>query len=554
MANRGRQDTLSQELRAAEAAVDSAYASNPLVKLPFAKAAWYLLGVAEDQIFMPQISGELKPNELDAIVDNLKFDLKHAFHWLRMSCPPGGDIPTAHDSAEYQMADDLMELALSYLPFVAAFTFASRGLIEIQIHDSRLIPDLPTGKELQYEAYDRLLKPYADEATFGKALSRQATVADLRTLTSAVEAGLKVAGEHFTLTLNPKLLQLAIARDKPTWDAIFTLPGDWQFSRYTLADFKSAFSALAAIAPLHFEARFLAVAKGCRKLGFADCIFTSDRDGLVRRVTRYSGLRSEIVANIISDITLGARNLDLPDPALQPIIPLNKEHVALPAVLFGGSAAERNLLALMNRFPEERKIYARLVGQKEGLMRDRIVRAFQGAGKPYRYWWGTVPGPKLLPDVDLAIIDNPERACLLLELKWFIEPGESRELIQRSEEITKGVDQLVQLREGIKERYAPILDSIGIASDFALGLVVVSANATCSVIGRPRNLPVVREAHLVKQILQSATLLETISWLATEQFLPIEGKHFEVVKVHRTVGQWTIQWYAYRPLAEEYPP
>jgi hypothetical protein len=94
---------------------------------------------------------------------------------------------------------------------------------------------------------------------------------------------------------------------------------------------------------------------------------------------------------------------------------------------------------------------------------------------------------------------------------------------------------------------------MGIASNFELGFVVVSANATCVVIGHPRGLPIIREAHLVKQILQSATLLETITWLTSEKFLPTEGTHFEVVNMNKTVGPWTIQWYSYRSLVEDFP-
>ena len=63
-----------------------------------------------------------------------------------------------------------------------------------------------------------------------------------------------------------------------------------------------------------------------------------------------------------------------------------------------------------------------------------------------------------LPDVDLAIISDSEKMCLLLELKWFIDPAEAREIIEKSEEIEKGISQVLQLKQAFGNNHEPLIE------------------------------------------------------------------------------------------------
>ena len=213
---------------------------------------------------------------------------------------------------------------------------------------------------------------------------------------------------------------------------MFLLPNEWQFSRYLLGDFREVFEAISTIAYIHWTARGMAIDQGCEALGYADSIYVPTYSELLNRVVRYSRVPKAKVKSIFDDLTYGNGGIKHPDPALQPLIKLNSACYAIMPHLWLFCSPERNLTVLLNRMPSEKEIYAKLVDEKENLMRVRFTDDL--CRSDFRFVCGNVAN---LPDVDLAIVKDSEKACLLLELKWFIEPAEIREIMDRSEDIKK---------------------------------------------------------------------------------------------------------------------
>lgn len=223
--------------------------------------------------------------------------------------------------------------------------------------------------------------------------------------------------------------------------------------------------------------------------------------------------------------------------------------MAIMPSLFISSSAERNFTILLNRLPSERAIYSRLVSEKEDLMRERIKEQIRLPHK--RFFQGKIPARQDLPDIDLAIISDVENVCIFLELKWFIEPAEVREVIEKSEEIQRGISQLLLLSQAISDDSDSIFNVLAIDSTYQLFFAVVSANSIgLARIQNPR-IPVIRESHLVWKINSTLSLREVIGWLSNRSFLPIEGLHYEVVEVTTTIGHWSIEWYGIKPLIGE---
>ena len=229
---------------------------------------------------------------------------------------------------------------------------------------------------------------------------------------------------------------------KPFFDEMFELPSSWEFNHYSLADFRKVFEAICAIAHIHWYARMMAASQGCDSMGYIDSIYVPTCNELIRRVVRYSGLSNVKVESIFDDLTYGNRDITHPDPALQPLIKLNSEHYAIVPSLWMCSTAERNLTALLNKLPSEKKTYRKLVSEKETLMKESFTTAL--FNKDFRFVSGNV---KDLPDIDFAIVNDSEKACLLLELKWFIAPTVARERIEKSKEIVKGISQSLKFKQ-----------------------------------------------------------------------------------------------------------
>lgn len=538
-------DRLSPEIRVAEAEIDSAYKSNVLMRTEFAPAVWNVLGVVEDWSYQLMHDSSVDRLMYEGIVDAFIFTLRHPLHWLRASCPPGGHVPSSYNEDLYLAARDLLLLAREYDQFCLVFTYASRGLADLRLEGHRLVPTYSFPNEPRYQAYDRLVKP------IDRNPSKETAFAQLDELYSRIDRSLKIDGENFKFTINPLLVRYTMDHLEPVMRLKFVLPENWQFSYYKLSDFRQVYHAIYALSYLQMLARIRAAYHGCIGIGFANSLFVPTKDELLSRVTRYTGLARDVVANVLHDVTLGSHGMteEGGDPALQPLIELNSERYVVSPTLWINSSAERNFLVLMNRIPSEKAIYSRLVEQKEDLMRQRIIGLT--AHPKRRVWLGRVPGRPTLPDIDLAVIDDADKSCLLMELKWFIEPAEAREVIEKSKEIAKGVSQLLLLKKAVEEKDSALLDQLRIDASYTIGYAVVSANSIGDAGEQHPDVAVIREDHVIEVLSSCDSLTEITSWLSRRLYLPIEGTHYEVITTSAQLGVWETNWYGIRPLIED---
>lgn len=278
-------------------------------------------------------------------------------------------------------------------------------------------------------------------------------------------------------------------------------------------------------------------------MGYLDSIYLPTCSELLKRVARYSRLPDQKVQNIIDDLTYGSRGIKHPDPALQPLIKLNSQYYAVMPHLWICTSAERNLTVLLNRIPSEQKIYSKLVNEKEDLMRKRVTTDL--CNNDFRFVWGRVAN---LPDVDLAIVNDSEKTCLLLELKWFIEPAEAREIIQKSEEIEKGISQVLQLKQAFVNNHKFLFQKLNIDSCYRLEGVVVSENWIGNAEVQSPEIPVIRTDHLIEKLKATDNLQSTIEWLKDRKYLPKEGEHFKIIGRTYTIGKWYLKWYRIKSL------
>ena len=393
---------------------------------------------------------------------------------------------------------------------------------------------LPTGDfftNFEYEAYNILIDTHLTEEASSSINFDNFPI-------DAIERSLKVQADRFRYKLNPRIVSDTIVFLKPLFEEMFSLPNEWQFSRYSLGDFRQVFEAICAIAHIHWKARRMAATQGCGSMGHLDSIYLSTCDELLRRVVRYSGVPNARVQNILDDLTYGNDSISHSELAMHPLIKLNSEYYAIVPHVWICSSAERNFTALLNRLKSERKIYQTLVStEKESLMRQRITTNL--CDKGFRFVSGSVAN---LPDVDLAIIKDSEKSCLLLELKWFIAPTVARERIEKSEEIEKGISQVLKLQQAFANNQRQLLDKLEIDSSYQLEGIVVSQNWIGYANVQSPKVPVIRADHLIEKLKVTENLQSTMEWLKDREYLPKEGKHFKMVDGDPlTIGNWSLK-------------
>ena len=100
---------------------------------------------------------------------------------------------------------------------------------------------------------------------------------------------------------------------------MFILPSWWEFSRYTLKDFRKVFELVCAISHIHWKAHKMAAKQGVIHKGYVDSLYMVTYGKLIRTVSRYSGMSPIDVQSVLDDLTYGNNGITSPVPALQPL-------------------------------------------------------------------------------------------------------------------------------------------------------------------------------------------------------------------------------------------
>ena len=169
----------------------------------------------------------------------------------------------------------------------------------------------------------------------------------------------------------------------------------------------------------------------------------------------------------------------------------------------------------------------------------------------FRFFDGKIPSAPNLPDIDLAIINEREKICLLSELKWFIAPGEAREIIEKSEEVQKGIQQLETISKTLKTNPNVILDALRINAEYEIFFAVISESSIGLRNVQSSDIPVIRLQHFLKAMEQTTNFRSIVQWLYDRGFLPIIGIHYEIRDFNYTIGQYKLPWYQVRALLED---
>jgi len=538
-------NAVTPELRRAEDRIDRAYLSNKLLSRPFGEAAWHYLAACEGRLILPLVAGStsliLDKQAMAALGDSAMTEAKWPLQWIWKSCREGGTLLQKHDREMFDAALALSKLSDDYLAFEAAYTYASIGVIGLKLDHNTIVPDRLLMRNARYEAYDRLVDGGGDEILPQNDAQIQ--------VAQQIDASLRLDGERFSYRLSPSLVRLAErAADVPLGPEP-PLPAHWTFSRYSVGDFQRWARVLQALCGIHVLARVLASHAGLRDWGFADSLIIMDRREFHQRMVQYTGLDEETIGALLEDHTFGSRGIRQPDPALQPLVPLLPDKLGIAPNLLLCSRLERNFAVLMNRIPEERTIYNSLSSDRESGSRARIINTLRPMR--IRHWHGNVPGWDAASEVDLALVDETSRRCLILELKSFVGPAEIREIWERSQEIAEGIAQ-VRIRRRLVHTLGEALHSVlGIDETWKVELAVASESSVGGVYVQAKDVPVVRTPHLLRKIVRNGGLKGIGEWLRKRDYLPVEGRHYRVEEEEPSVAGVRIKWYNIRILIDD---
>ena len=536
--------TMKDRLRATERKIDNAYKESPLASLSRSQALWCFLTECEERYMREPHPDFLYESGLSDELMNLA---KWPMRWLWRCCKPSGEINRSYNSGNYKAATGLADLGAKYISYETAFTYWSKGLLELHLEDRLIRSTGYLRDNTRWDVYDRLIgnneKPHsiADEGSMSDA-------------SQIVRPHVRANGEKFKYDLNPKLFRAVAALTAPIVDRRFGLPLEWEFANFTIGDYATVLKCLWTLSVIHFaafaSARSTANSEGRPHGGYQHAIPVTKRSNLISRIAGYTTLERHKVQHILEDLTFGQRDMLYPDVALQPIVPLGSKLCGWSPTLVINSALERNLLVLMNRLPDGKDAYSRISENREELLRTQIKNELAGLG--LRFWHGKVPHWGQASDVDLVIVDEPHKCCLLLELKSLLDPADPREILDKAQEIKRGVKQIRERRKQLLKNWEPLYKALGIDSKLVIHSAVASESTVACGLADSREVPVVRSSHLIALIKSEADLRKVCEKLSKGDFLPVRGKDYRELTYKVSIDHWTLESYGYHLLTETY--
>jgi len=315
--------------------------------------------------------------------------------------------------------------------------------------------------------------------------------------------------------------------------------------RYSMKQIKEFVAALQTVCAVHDHLCFLAAQKR-RDFPVDSATMVKKKDEWVRELASVSGIDPQATAEIVGDLTFGARvPIDLHSELF---VPLDKKGELLAVVPHFGLSArvDENLLRTLSR--TDKKAYDILSQIKEAEMQDDIRLALPKTVSAF--------GPYELPkeaktNLDLVIVDELGSTVLLVELKWIRKPLFAKERNRADAEFLKGIQQLAKLRSFLESNPSYLKVRKALARDLS-----EYSNVHFALVGRdhmvwPAANPeiLIVEYEVLKEHLKSMTDLNTaVHKLNAYDWLPAEGVDFEIRMDAATVNGITIEGQTYHVL------
>ncbi len=509
----------------AESDIDGAFNGSELVEVGYSQAVWTLLAVNEDY-YLKALHSDVNMHIFsDAHMNALSYPLR-----VCAKLSPHSGLQSRMIDNHYEAAWKWIDLALEYTQFCSLFPLWHRDKIGLSISGRRLVVQWPADPDHRYEAYNRIVQKE------GYAEITLPPMTD--SLLSALSAAITANEDSFQVNFNPRLFDQLSAWSAPMTKARHSLPDDWRFNEFSLKEFRAVVEAIQSMLLAWHWARVQLASSGMPGMGYRSSVWIASHDELVARLRRYTGISAPTIKKLLDLLTFGSNGIRNPDAAIQPLIDLRDGSYALSPFLWLNTAAERNLCVLLNQIPSQKRHYANLTNTKEEAIRSKIVKMLTPRG--YRIEKGILRGT----DLDIAIIDDAEKACLCLELKWFIEPAEIRETIERSEELANGVKQ-TKIIKGLRETLDDHLmrTVLKIDESYQFLPAVASHNWIGHDNVQDADVPIIKTGHLLSKLEELNSLSALIGWLQRREFLPVEGKDYRVMPMEIACGGWSTIWY-----------
>ena len=409
--------------------IDDAHKGHKIFKINRALAIYSILSTFEYTCSSSMMESILNPFALKNIID-LMDSLNMALIWVNELCPVSNDSTIQlgiSEECSQQCSDLLNNYAYPYSVICSGYIGYSRKRFSADVIDNCVTFNL--SDDQNNSAWSDILR----EATEHNISSLSSLINPLELLRATSDIKNHTTIENGTLcySLSSDVFDTFEKMARAHWEVTKTLPENWKFESFSLAEYKEFWIALTSLCYVHLCSCF-SIENQLLKL--KNSIIVQNNQCIIDYIKSRTELDEEKIKILIDYITYEPQKTNV-DIMYQPIISLSDNTIIITPTLFMGSRPERNLLSVVSTRND--KEYFNEVNDLEGLMVSEL-QSFVKSGDIAKHKHLRDD----LPDLDFAVLDKETNSALICETKWFAAADSSKEVYAKEDEINHGCQQV----------------------------------------------------------------------------------------------------------------
>ncbi|WP_067099560.1 hypothetical protein [Marinomonas atlantica] len=494
---------------------------------------WHLLTVSEDRTRMFFASWiEADEFHIFNFVDGIKYSLRHSIsHVVKKNVNAKVKLPKKTIPQAYTKAAALLEEADKYenICRLIASTYNNRGVF------------LKKGDTYKLEVNELVDIRYSVLEGFGHGADIVSDITGVlyrwlksgpinlkeNVIDSTISNSVYLKKGKVSYSYKPAI-SFGLSRSFPQRDQI--IPVDFEFKWGKAYKTHSLINSLFVRCFYHVLAVELAARKLSIDGGAESClVLLISRKQLCEDLQVLADFSEVDVMSFIDYITFG-NSAHTPDIAIQPLYKSKCGMLMVPCYFILNSNMQRNLLSLMAKVDK-----SHFDSQSDLFEKNMISRMLPSLKKwNYKELNKEFSVNRKKEELDAIIFDTENKVMLVIEMRWVLQPGDSREVYNRISSISKKVDQVKRKVEFVESNSSVILSrtfenkiDFGNIEDWkAKGIVVIHGFG--GTISHDMNFPIVTLDIFCKGIKQFNSLDKFHNWLKSLCWLPSQGVHYDM--------------------------
>lgn len=510
-----------------------------LRKQPLEYAIWNLLTAHEYLHFYTQDGPD------DIIIDKAKFGLMHALSWFHQGSEKRAlfKLPDQLRTDEYKSARKVLELAITYAEFMAVYKCVNSGWASITLRDSNSLHARREGSEIAFDYLDYVVER---DPSFRK-IGEETAGLDSKQLENLIGSlRLENSGRLvFEESDAPYEITRELISNK--LNALSKLPNSWSFRGISIEMFRDYWSWLTSLCSIHFNCHLWYVNNGkdSRRQYMVTPVLLFDRSTFAIKVRDALGVNNNEHCDTLISLFMYNPSLQNADPALQPLIPIGKDLIAISPSLILFNAHERNLMALLGKHHSVE--YSKTTASFEMYHLDLLCCALKDHGLRVNT---QVNLPNPLPDIDLSAYDSRTNTLLLAETKVTYSAAEVWEIENKAEAEKTAILQVKKIKQYTEENLPDVwlrcYPQIPFPSDIHVFYCAIMSGFVGTAKNQDDQIPLVEERIFLRELETRTNFRDVMGWISARRFVPIPGKDFEFREEPIRFGPYTVYWESFR--------